>query len=58
LSYAYANTPRTLNPEGMTPHRGWARLRVDPDGALDGDYWSDPHRRTSGRMVLRRDGSG
>lgn len=60
LRYAYSNRPRALTPPSMTPHQGTAHLRITEGSALglEGDYESDRHRRTHGRMLLKRNKTG
>jgi hypothetical protein len=55
LSYVYENRPRTLSDPKMTPHSGRVYLRIGPDGnSLIGDYETDRHRGTNGRMNFVR----
>jgi hypothetical protein len=55
FSFVYENRPRALNAPGMAPHSGRAHLRLTADGrVLEGDYETDHHRSSSGRIKLVR----
>lgn len=56
LTYEYLSEPRGLAPETMSIHRGVALLRSNPDGSLEGDYYTGRGRHTHGTMRFLRGG--
>ena len=55
LHYSFENRPRAMAHPTMGPHSGHADLRLTSDGLqLNGDYETDRHRGSVGRMSFKR----
>jgi hypothetical protein len=55
LTYLYENRPKGIHKAGaLNAHRGEARLRLQDDGSLQGDYSTDQARKNVGSIDLYR----
>jgi hypothetical protein len=54
LRYEYDSDPAPIAGSGLSPHRGTARLRLEADGHLRGDYYTGQGRKTVGAMDFAR----
>ena len=54
LVYTYGNEPLPGARNTMVPFIGMARLRIEGDGLLVGDYFTGRGRQTHGSITLRR----
>lgn len=55
LRYTYDNAPRNLVDPGLHRHSGTVELELSRDGeTLEGDYYTDNHRRNCGRITVKR----
>lgn len=54
LAYEYFNEPRALSTGSMAAHRGVARMSLESNDILVGDYYNGRGRSTGGQMKFRR----
>lgn len=58
LHYFYRNEPTPKSDNSAQVHYGMVDLRVDvEDGVLEGEYFTDRFRKTSGQIVFRKEDS-
>jgi hypothetical protein len=56
LNYYYRNEPKPKSDDSAQVHYGMVDLRVDEEEeVLEGEYFTDRFRNTSGQIVLRRE---
>lgn len=56
LHYFYRNKPTSKSDNSVQVHYGMVDLRVDAEeGMMEGEYFTDRFRKTSGRIVFRRE---
>ena len=56
LHYYYRNEPSAKSDDSAQVHHGMVDLRIDEEeGILEGEYFTDRFRNTSGQIILRRE---
>lgn len=55
LRYEYFNDDKPMTPTQLRSHNGVCQLRLSADGStIEGTYWTEKDRRTTGTMSLKR----
>lgn len=52
--FNYINEPKNDSPTTMNIHKGVCELILDSKNELNGDYYTDRNRKTSGKIELKR----